>query len=171
MNKQEILEEIATLKEKLNNLEKMYDSLTLPNKRWRAEVGEDYYFISAGLCLDRERSTSTDNARYELGNYFETREQAEFEAERLKVIAELREYATPVNEFNWSNDFENKYEINVENNKEGNISLIVDDWHTYQFSDLYFASEELAKNAIESVGEDRIIKYYFRRGEKNGISN
>ena len=43
MDKQEILNEIAELKERLNGLEKMYDSLTPPNKRWRGLLL--FYFI------------------------------------------------------------------------------------------------------------------------------
>lgn len=168
MNKQDILTEMAELKERLNKLEKMYNSLTPPIKRWRAEKDGNYYFISAGgkLCLDRENKVIEDGMRYAIGNYFKTEEEGFFEIERLKVIAELKEFATPVNEFDWSSNFDNKYVIIAENDKEGNISLVVDDWRTYQFSDLYFASEEVAKNAIEAVGEKRIIKYYFRRGEK-----
>ena len=44
-------------------------------------------------------------------------------------------------------------------NNEGEVGF----YYTNQVSDLYFESEEIAKRAIESIGEDRIIKYYFRR--------
>lgn len=173
MNKQEILAEMAELKERLNKLEKMYNSFNPPNKRWRAGKGNNYYYIgdNGTWYISTDNYNDKDDARYELGNYFETREQAEFEAERLKVIAELKGYATPVNEFNWSSNFEIKYVLIVEDNKEGNSILVVDDWRTYQFSDLCFASEEVAKSAIESVGEERIMKYYFRRVRTNGDSN
>ena len=62
------------------------------------------------------------------------------------------------------------YVIVVANMGE-NSCLAVDFYYTNQVSDLCFQSEEIAKSAIEAVGEDRIIKYYFRRGENSGVSN
>lgn len=167
MNKQEILAEMTELKDRLNKLEKMYASLTPPNKRWRAEKDDEYYYITERgfATFKKEIGSGLDDARYELGNYFETREQAEFEAERLKVITELKEWATPVNEFDWKDNFnyEKKYVLVM---GENNYRVKVDFYYTGQICDLYFQSEELAKSAIESVGEDRIIKYYFRRGSE-----
>lgn len=168
MNKQEILDEIATLKERLNNLEKQYDFFNSPYKRWRAERGGGYYLISAvgSIRYDNENEAIVDGLHYDIGNYFKTEKEAEFEVERLKVIAELKEYATPVNEFDWNNSLEKKYTILLESDE-----VRVDYFISCQTSDLYFKTKEQAKNAIESVGEDRIIKYYFRRGETNGNSN
>ena len=168
MNKQDILEEMAELKDRLNKLEKMYDSLTPPNKRWRAEKDDVYYFITTGgkLSCDTENVVDLDDLRYAIGNYFKTEGEAEFEVERLKVIAELKEWATPVNDFDWHDDKQNKYILAF--NDCLTDPLTVDFYYTNQVSDLCFQSEEVAKSAIESVGEDRIIKYYFRRGEING---
>lgn len=175
MNKQEILDEIASLKEQLNNLEKLYDSFNPPNKRWRAEKDDKYYFISTGgsINYDIENVVVLDDLRYVLGNYFKTAEEAEFEIERLKVIAELKEWATPISEFNWDNSSnERKYTLEIKGTGE-NIHLTLGFYYhsSIQTSDLCFQSEEVAKSAIESVGEERIIKYYFRRGENNGDSN
>lgn len=143
----------------------MYDSLTPPNKRWRAKKGDYYYFIVLGgtVRVAKEEEEELDNQRYTISNYFKTREEAEFEVERLKVIAELREWATPVDEFDWSNATENKYHIHLKNDTAEKFWLVVDAWGKYQFSDLAFASEKIAREAIEAVGEERIIKYYFRR--------
>jgi hypothetical protein len=165
MNKQEILAEITELKDRLNKLEKMYDSSTLPNKRWSAEIGYSYYYITASGLIESktEAGLALDNSRYEFGNYFRTEEEAEFEIERLKVIAELKEWATPISEFNWVDSNERKYTLEIKSTEE-NIHLTVAFYYgSIQTSDLCFQSEEVAKSAIESVGEDRIIKYYFRR--------
>ena len=168
MNRQEILADIEALKERLNKLEKMYDSLTTPNKRWRAKKDDDYYFISAegSAYLDRENEVIVDGLHYDIGNYFKTEEEAKFEVERLKVIAELKEWATPISEFNWNDNTQKKYVIILENNY-----LRVDFFCSLQTCDLYFESREIAENAIEAVGKERIIKYYFRRGENNADSN
>lgn len=143
----------------------MYDSLTPPNKRWRAKKGDYYYFIVLGgtVRVVKEEEEELDNQRYAISNYFKTEEEAEFEVERLKVIAELREWATPVDEFNWGNENECKCVLQIKNFNDGNCWLIIDVLQRYQFSDLVFASEKIAREAIEAVGEERIIKYYFRR--------
>lgn len=53
-------------------------------KRWRAEEGEYYYYISLDLGIIKTKSYSNDdfdNERYNLGNYFQT----EAEAKRVKI--------------------------------------------------------------------------------------
>ena len=168
MNKQEILAEMAELKERLNKLEKMCDSLTPSNKRWRAEKDDEYYFINTGggINCDIEQVVALDDSRYNIGNYFQTAEEAEFEIERLKVIAELKEWATPISEFNWDDSTERKYTLEAKGTEE-NIHLTVTFYYgIIQTSDLCFQSEEVARSAIKSVGEKRILKYYFRRGDK-----
>lgn len=160
MNRQEILTEIAELKEKLNNLEKMYASLTPSNKRWRAEIGDDYCYIEneGSICADSEHGHTVDTSRYIIGNYFETKEEAEFELERLKVIAELKEWATPADNFDWKS-LNTKYIMVCNPDRK----IVIDFYTSYQFSDLCFMSREVAENAIKAVGKERIVKYYFRR--------
>lgn len=48
-------------------------------KRWRAEYGERYYYTDccAYMQFATEHNTTTDNRLYDIGNYFQTREQAE----------------------------------------------------------------------------------------------
>lgn len=47
--------------------------------RWRAKLGEDYYFFywDMSVATDTEDGHNTDNDRYNSGNYFRTKEQAE----------------------------------------------------------------------------------------------
>lgn len=57
-------------------------------KRWRAEMGKLYYFIDATFCANREEDiyTPMDNYRYNIGNYFRTKEEAEEMAGRIKAM-------------------------------------------------------------------------------------
>ena len=58
-------------------------------KRWRAEEGEYYYYISLDLGIIKTKSYSNDdfdNERYNLGNYFKTL------AEAQKVKVELDKF-------------------------------------------------------------------------------
>jgi hypothetical protein len=164
MNNQDILNEIEELKERLDSLKKLYDSLIPLNKRWRADRENTYYFINSDgrVFFENDYTLRVDDMRYAFGNYFKTMEEAKFEAERLKVVAELKEWATPANHFDWNDMYVQKYFISLEFGK-----IVINSFSTYQNSDLVFASKEAAKKAIEAVGEDKIIKYYFKRGEKS----
>ncbi len=48
-------------------------------KRWRAEEGENYYTISGVdvIKIDTENLVELDNRRYETGNYFQKKEEAQ----------------------------------------------------------------------------------------------
>ena len=56
--------------------------------RWRAKIGEKYYFV--GDCLDvdfnSENSDKFDDSYYAAGNYFKTEEAAERAAEKIRKI-------------------------------------------------------------------------------------
>ena len=48
-------------------------------KRWRAEEGGDYFCIDYGhVALSTEEGDTVDDCRYNSGNYYRTREEAEF---------------------------------------------------------------------------------------------
>ena len=55
-------------------------------KRWRAEIGEIYWRISAkgNTSVTEEYNTETDDYCYNYGNYFRTKEEAEQAAEIIK---------------------------------------------------------------------------------------
>ncbi len=57
------------------------------SKRWRADYGEMYYYIEfdGKIILEPEYYYNIDNRRYNLGNYFRTKEEAE-------NIAKSKEY-------------------------------------------------------------------------------
>ena len=54
-------------------------------KRWRAEKEKEYFFITgtSEITTDEEYYNEADNARYELGNYFKTEEEAQKVKEEL----------------------------------------------------------------------------------------
>lgn len=72
----------------LNKINCINEKYGIP-KRWRAEEGEYYYYISLDLGIIKTKSYSNDdfdNERYNLGNYFQT------EAEAQKVKEELDKF-------------------------------------------------------------------------------
>ena len=66
---------IEELKQRIDEINEKYG---IP-KRWRAEEGENYYSIAGVdvIKIDSENLVELDNRRYELGNYFQTEEEAQ----------------------------------------------------------------------------------------------
>lgn len=163
MNKQEIENKIQDMERELEELKeelKQKEFLPLPNKRWRGVTDDKYYYIGVEGAIRSctEDAHVIDGLRYDFGNYFRTEEEARFEVERLKVIAELREYATSANDFDWKDSYNKKYMIVLESDE-----VKADYFCSCQTSDLYFKSKEQAEDAIRAIGRERLVKYYFRR--------
>ena len=64
-----------------------YDKKEIVKKRWRVYCGSGYYYINSvnKIETENEYGDDVDDDRYEIGNYFRTKEQAE------KVAKEIRE--------------------------------------------------------------------------------
>ena len=132
-------------------------------KRWRGERNNHYYFISdAGeIKKGREDKVAYDSSRYQLGNYFKTKEEAEFELNKRLVYQELKDYALEHNEMgiDWKKSEQEKWVISYDNQFKCLRYRI-----RYTLSDIgqiYFSSCEIAREAVKAIGEDRIEKYLF----------
>lgn len=124
------------------------------NEPWKPKGGEWYWYIDVDVypCTAKWSGYSHHENRYVIGNVFKTQEEAEFRAEQLKVEAELRRFARPFDEDerNWAIIFDvDEKEITIDNER------------SYQSCNIHFASEEIAQKAIDTVGEERIKKYYL----------
>lgn len=136
-------------------------------KRWRGEKNDVYYSITGdGKIVDaRESEYTCDNDFYQIGNYFKTKEEAEFELNRRLVYQELKDYALEHNEgeIDWKNSEQEKWVISYENQIKCFAYFI-----KCVFSDIgqiYFSSRKIAQEAVKTIGEDRIKKYLFNINE------
>lgn len=147
-------------KEGLDRLEP-YEELEKPEEKkpWRADAGGRYYIIDTTwkVSLFRDTQTPLDDDRYTIGNYYKTYEEAEEAAERLKVCAELRRFVVPDDEQDWD---DNKYYYCPMYDMQEN-NLIVGTKYIFKECGLYFATEEQAQKAIDTVGADRLKRFYF----------
>ena len=133
-------------------------------KYWTPKEKEKYFYIEdcMGVSDDRNVQAPIDYCRFNIGNCFKTKEEAEHMIEKLKVINELQKFAYENNEekIDWKNFNQCKYKIFYDAEDE---DLYVD--YSIQCEsepfNIYFTSFKIAKRAIEAVGEDRIKKYYF----------
>ena len=66
-------EEAEIIKQKVYTINEKYGA----PKRWRADIGEAYYYIdSCGtIVIKEENGTTTDDKRYKFGNYFKTKKE------------------------------------------------------------------------------------------------
>ena len=98
-----------------------------------------------------------DKARYKQGNIFLTKEGAEFEIERRKVIKELELFKEPEDR-EW--DMNNiHYCLSY---SYINDDIVYDFEQCSRADNIYFATEEDCQKAIDFVGKDRVKKYYLR---------
>lgn len=127
---------------------------------WKPITSEKYFFTYSSGDVDSVIWTENkaDKGRYGLRNVFRTKEDAEFEVERRKIMAELQNYADkhngeiahPSYAF-WLALDEDDMSITVEN-----------DSFLPPVGTVLFSNGDIAYDAIETIGEDRILKYMFR---------
>lgn len=146
---------IANQQETLKALEAKLEKLKQGNtEQWKPKYGEKYFYISGQGFVDNGQWSDhpIDKNRFVLGNVFRTKEEADFAVERLKVIAELKEYSSEfdVDTVNYCVEYDTC-----------NQEIYIDFTSTYKHSSLCFSSRKTAEQAIEAIGENRIKKYYL----------
>ena len=129
-------------------------SPTPPHPRWMPKEKQIYYTVlySCGKIdmLNWSSEYAAHKDRFRMGNVYKTRAEAEFVAERSKVLAEMQE---------WAGNYNDKYFLFYDVNEERIRYLPATEKTVY--GEMRFATNEDAKNCIEVVGADRIKKYYF----------
>lgn len=133
------------------------------SKVWKPKPDDLYYcLLSTGQVESTTfcRHYGADEDRVKLGNCFETKEEAEHMVEKLKVIKELQDFALENNneEIDWRDKYTTKYFISYDFNEE---KILTTGYTYFWTSNIYFASKEIAQEAIKKISEDRIKKYYF----------
>lgn len=164
MNKKEILNEIEKTKEHLANMEKMLEKCEY--KRWKPNIAEIYYFVDSDLRVINDDWVNIEGQRelYNVYNCFQTREQAEAEAEKILIRRQLEDIARRLNKgetINWFKCNQKKYYlgyscINSNITRECRTTMIAE-------GAVYCLDENFLDVAIQKIGEERLKKYL--RGE------
>lgn len=126
---------------------------------------ETFFFLDwAGGVWEKEfiSNSSLDENKFLLGNAFPTREAAEFAVERLKVLHEIKEFIAKNDdkEIDWTDSVEFKYVLTyrIEDSK---VSAGVFYSNMKYQKELCASSGKVIDDMIETIGEERIKKYYF----------
>ena len=133
-------------------------------KYWTPKEKEKYFYIEdcMGVSDDRNVQAPIDYCRFNIGNFFKTKIEAEHILEKLKVIHELQKFAYENNEgeIDWKNFNQCKYKIFYDA-EDGDLYVDYSIQCESEPFGIYFTSFTIAKRAIGEIGEDRIKKYYF----------
>lgn len=136
------------------------------SKDWKPREGELYFYINSNGEIEyryyKNRNINDKRRICNIGNFFKTDEEADHMVEKLKVIKELRDFALEHNdeEIDWYDKEQDKWEISYEDSNDG-VKPAYNIYYRAQAFNIYFTSLEIAKEAIKTIGEDRIKKYYF----------
>ena len=159
MTKQELEQKIEQLQKQLDELKKVKVEET--KKKWIPAENELYYFVESNLDIynaDNTNRSFFDIPRIEIGNCFETKEQAQFIADKIKYTLMFKNYVEEHSEpIDW-NDREQKKWCIYYDYVANEITFCYAE-HFKNQGTIYASSEEILKNAIEYVGEDNVKKY------------
>lgn len=130
------------------------------SKVWKPERGNSYICINSdgGLTFVSSWTNSkTDQERYQLGDVFRTKEEAEFEVQRRKYFTQYKRLSIEAGELEnpWNNESQHWYAYyDVTTN---NIEFCMN----YRFYDglIYFPTHKSCENAVKTIGEENFKKY------------
>lgn len=144
----------------ITNEAKLEPYVEKPKSVWDLEEREECYSLT--ICGNVHHGfwdgSSSSIAIRDTGGIFLTKEEAEDEIERRKVETEMlrlggrREFKNGENNYYIVCDFDSShFAIRIFNNKSDGFAPMT----------IYFDSAKDCKNAIKTIGEDRIKKYIF----------
>lgn len=158
------LEEVITkYKDYLVDENKLKELLVKPKPKtvYDLQKGDFYFYIDTYGDIKKTNwlNDKYDLVRLAIGNVFLTKEDAEFEVERRKVEAELLRLGGTRDMMSLGHNgvkkyffeyYHNRYEFKIGNYENLNYC-----------GSIYFKSEKECRDAIDTVGRDRIKKYLF----------
>lgn len=128
----------------------------------RVNHRERYYAITReGAITLLTDDSGYDNQMFNVTNYFNNKEYAEYIAFKETLMRKLDKFAWEHNEFkiDWNDTYSEKYYIEF-SNKHNEVILA---WtFEYQSNNVYFSSQEIAEKALEEFKEDLIKLYTWK---------
>ena len=126
---------------------------------------ETFFFLDwAGAVWEKEfvSNSSHGENKFLLRNAFPTREAAEFAVERLKVLHEIKEFIAKNDdkEIDWTNGYTKKYSLYYDA-EHGRVSYGTTEEVMATQKEFYSSSMKIIDDMIETIGKERIKKYYF----------
>lgn len=164
MNKQQIIEQIDELKQKIEELEKEVNSPEFEGikkgVRQKPEYGEKYYYLDDGGGINYAywSNDNIDLFRFNTGNCFNTKQEAEAYKENLLTKQALKDLALELNdwvEIDWKDDNQPKFYINY---YSLSMELSQDFSKTIRGTDIVCLNKNFIDIAKTRIGEEKLIK-------------
>lgn len=129
-------------------------------KVWEPSLGDLYYYINSNGDIKFSYYNTRSIDKRCIGNFFKTDEEADHMVEKLKVIRELQDLSNI--KLNMSDYVKNNgiYYIAYDFTQNRIVPLFDNISRNIPFN-VYFSTKEDCEEAIKTIGEDRIKKYYF----------
>lgn len=127
-------------------------------RNWQPKQSEIYYSILANGSIDYttyDSNNRIDKQRLSSGNCFKTGEEAQYMLEKIKIINKLRELSNIK-----CSENKNKYFIYY-NFRENRVLCGETNLCKLSPFEACFKTAEECKEAIKTIGEDNLKKYYF----------
>ncbi len=149
---------IEQIKQKQTELETMIKAYEEQAEAEFPKLNESYYFINPDGSIQVETyEMEYDEEAYLIGNCFRTQEEAKFAAEQLKVIAEMKRCGGV-----WKTKSAEAKEYYLYYAAMNNPVLDIKNWSSKDsLPYIWFPTEEAAQKAIDTIGEERLLKYWF----------
>ena len=159
---EELNEELEKLQVQMKDVQKKIENVQNQiekTKNWPSS-GDEYWYIYGDGDIDSSvfDGYTPDIDRLSIGNCFKTKDDAEFARERLKVIAELKKFAMTREEVNAARHNTSIRYLYLDLN---DTLTTTGDYNDRTPGVLYFENDDMAWEAVNAVGEERIRKYYL----------
>lgn len=128
------------------------------NKSWKPKEGDTYFYITGTGNVISDKfmpCLPSDNDKVLFNNAFQTAEEAEHMVEKIKIINKLRELSNTRSIYN-----QDKFIIYY-NFQENKVSCGEINYIKVTSFEVYFKTREDCQKAIDTIGEDKLKKYYF----------
>lgn len=159
-NLEELKKQFEELGQKINELE---NNLNNKNNRSRVNYDCEYYYINgySEIASDEECHTKLDKSRYNIGNYFKTKEEGEKVLEKLRIYIKLRDLAATLSEnepVDWSSPDQYKFYIYYDNHYNSLLQGSL--CYTKNAGCIYCTSSKFLDVAIEEIGEEKLKELF-----------
>lgn len=147
-------DKIVDLSKRIYKLEMKEKIKIQKNDVYEPKLEDKYWLIDGyeGVVEDKWDDMDFDYFRLSTGNVFKTKEDVEFQIEKLNVLTELKKFSCKYNEYL------DVWRLSYDTRRKKLTFLRSDSMKDFGF---YFESVEEGKKAVKKVGKDRIKKYLF----------
>ena len=165
MDKQEMIEQIEELKQRIEQLEKEVktdeSNIAVTDVRWQPVLGQTYFYLDAFGNVESINwdFDDIDYYRFNIGNCFKTRQEGEDYRENLLTKQALKDLALELNdgiEIYWDYFHQPKYYILYDYRFK---ELLTDFIHNRPCAPgIYCISSNFLEVAKDRIGEEKLIK-------------